>query len=401
MKPAELTAVSFATYPAAGRAFAVEHLSFLRRLPLAVCPSFLRQIQTFDTSFPAEQRSLACQCEALGALPEDRYARLTAALVSLQLPMPMQATDWVQNPAAFITEMTALLWSSGQMNQFRAGIDALFAAIPARADETPRLVFAVLGKGAQVVPEKTLRKLRRQGVLLTALKTDSAFADMRQAMLSHATAVPEPYAHWYVDGGSLFPQVLQDLPHATSLSYEQLGGLRERVLERMQALIASGNGGAEGMRTQLTGTSAQEAGAGSLTSDPVLQRFYTELFTESSGPQIFSTSFVQWTGRELARRAQPRTLLLRYTPRAEHRDMNEMFAAKGEASLDPQGSFRDAEMGAYYNWIEMNRITAPGRLTFVAWVEDQALAVVVGASAPSDTVCSTPMTLAQALDNFG
>jgi hypothetical protein len=63
-----------------------------------------------------------------------------------------------------------------------------------------------------------------------------------------------------------------------------------------------------------------------IVSDRVLQRFYTELFTLSSGPQIFSTSFTQWAGRELMRRAQPRTVLLRYAPRQRHRAFNEMVA---------------------------------------------------------------------------
>jgi hypothetical protein len=94
-------------------------------------------------------------------------------------------------------------------------------------------------------------------------------------------------------------------------------------------------------------------------------------------------------------------MLLRYTPRQSHRDLNEMFAATETPSFDPQGSFRDAEMGAYYNWIEMHRITAPGKLTFVAWVEGRPLAVIVGAGSPAGTVCSTPMSIAQAVENFG
>ena len=45
MTPAELSGESFARYPSAGRAFAVQHLALLRKLPAAVCPSFLREMQ--------------------------------------------------------------------------------------------------------------------------------------------------------------------------------------------------------------------------------------------------------------------------------------------------------------------------------------------------------------------
>jgi hypothetical protein len=58
-------------------------------------------------------------------------------------------------------------------------------------------------------------------------------------------------------------------------------------------------------------------------------------------------------------------------------------------------------MGVYYNWIEMNRVSAPGKLTFAAWVEGHPFAVIISSNAPAKTVCSTPLTLQQALKNFG
>jgi len=61
----------------------------------------------------------------------------------------------------------------------------------------------------------------------------------------------------------------------------------------------------------------------------------------------------------------------------------------------------DAEMGAYYNWIEMNRIIALGKLTFAVWVEYHPFAVIISPNAPSQTVCSTPLTLQETLKNFG
>ncbi len=400
MKPAQLTQASFAAYPAAARKFAFEHLTLLQRLPLAVCPSFLQQISNLDTSFPAERDFLTWQCTSLEALPPEHFSTLVAPLAALSLSAPLEAMDWVQTPAAFITELAAWLWSSNQINQFRTGTGALFAAIPAREDPAPRLVVVVLGKDAKVANDKALRKLARNGVLLNNLQPGSAFADIHTALASHAAKTTGPYTNWYVDGDGASPEAAS-LPNTTVFSYAQLARLRERVLNRMQGALTGTEGAAEQMRTRLAGTSQQQIGAADITPDPVLQRFYTELFTESSGPQIFSTSFVQWAGRELARRARPHTLLLRYTPRQSHRDMNEMFASTTISSLDPQGSFRDAEMGAYYNWIEMSRIAEPGKLTFLAWVEDRPLAVILSSNAAAGTVCRDPLTVTKALEGFG
>ena len=400
MTPAELSAASFIQYSAVGQAFAAEHLALLQRVPLAVCPSFLQQILKLDTSFPAERASLRSQCEGLERLSPARFNALVSPLAGLRLPRELEAMDWVKAPAAFVTALTASLWSSGQVNQFRAATTAFLSSVPVEEDSVHRLVFVVLGNKARVDGTQALRKLARNGVMLNALRFDRAWDEMRTAITAREKAGSKQYASWYVEGGSPHPALAQGLQKTIAVSYAGLAPLRERVLGRMKGMVAKGSG-AEQMRTELTGTTLGEAGAAEITDDPVLQRFYTELLTESSGPQIFSTSFVQWTGRELARRVKPETLLLRYTSRQKYREVDELFAETKPSEMDAQGAYRDAEMGAYYNWLEMRRISAPGKLTFVVWVEDRPLAVVLGANAPEGSICSTAMSLTEAISNFG
>lgn len=100
------------------------------------------------------------------------------------------------------------------------------------------------------------------------------------------------------------------------------------------------------------------------------------------------------------RRAQPRTLLLRYAPRQIYQAFNELLRQVAPQSSDPEGSLRDAEMGAYYTWIEMNRITAPGNGSYFAWLEGTSTAVVIGSDAPAGTQCATPLNLEQVLKTF-
>lgn len=400
MKPEDLRAESFERYGPTARAFAVEHLALLRRLPMSVVPSFLEQIQQLDTSFPAERASLRWQCDSLAGLPAARLAELTAPFRQIHLSMQLEAQDWVAAPASFIASLSAELWSSGQIDRFRAASNALFEAIPEQGAHPARLTVVVFGRDASAEPTATFRKLSRRGVLLTALQSQQMPQQIYDAFRHHAAASAEPYAHWYVDGGEPWKEAWLSIPGAVAVSYPQLDPLRLRTLQTMEQIVESGGAGAEEMRSRLARMGPGELDSRGITGDPVLQRFYTDLFTRSSGPQIFSTTFVQWTGRELARRAQPRTLLLRYAPRQRYQAFDELLRQAQPHSLDPEGSLRDAEIGAYYTWIEMNRITAPGKGTFVAWLEGSSQAVILGNNAPAGTQCSSSLTLDQALRSF-
>jgi len=401
MKPEQLRAEDFSRYPATGRDFAVESLDLLRRLPLAICPSFLQQIQALDTSFPAERASLRRQRDGLAALPAEKFSTLVAPLAHLSIPESLEKSDWVRAPSTFIPELTAWLWSSGQIDTFRSSVQKIFAAIPDPPAAAHRLTLVVLGRDADPGTTPRLQKLRTRGVMLTALDAQQLPDQIFQAFAHHAQATAEPYAHWYVDGGEPWTQNFAGVTGTVSVSYPALDALRRRILARMELMTQTGGAGAEAMRTRLAGTSAQDLDARAVTTDPVLARFYTELFTQSSGPQIFSTSFVQWTGRELARRAQPQTLLLRYAPRQRYQPFNELLRTADPASTDAEGSLRDAEMGAWYTWIEMNRISSPGKETFLAWIEGTSQAVLIGNNAARGTQCDTALRLKDALEAFG
>jgi len=401
MRPDELTAQSFALYPVGAREFAIEHLSLLQHLPLMLCPSFLKQIQQWGTSFPAEQASLRWQCDFLTRMAPEQFADLVAPFEHITMSAQLEASDWVHAPAIFITDLSANLWLSGQINQFRVASLAFFAAIPEVDTHPHRLTIVVVGRDAPTAQDSLFRKLKRRGVALTALDDRDMPGQIRAVFRNHARQSQDPYAHWYVDGGDAWTEEFGNAPQTIRISYPALSALRERTLSKMEHALAGGSSGAEEMRTRLSATTPQDVDAAGITSDPVLQRFYTELFTESSGPQFFSTSFVQWAGRELARRAQPQTLLLRYAPRQAYRTFDQLTLAPQADRLDPEGSLRDADMGAWYAWIEMNRITRRGKGTFFAWLEGSRRGVLIGNAAPAGTVCDTSLTLDRAVADFG
>jgi hypothetical protein len=134
------------------------------------------------------------------------------------------------------------------------------------------------------------------------------------------------------------------------------------------------------------------------SGDAVLARFQLKVLTEGSGTQIFSSTFAQWTAREALRRAQPLTLLVRFAPRQRQRPMNELLSANGGAAeLDPIGSLIDADMGAYYNWINQQRLPAADNSAFLVWFEGQKQAVVIGPTVPRGTESSAPVNITQLL----
>jgi len=135
------------------------------------------------------------------------------------------------------------------------------------------------------------------------------------------------------------------------------------------------------------------------SGDPVLDRFKVKLLTEGSGTQIFSTSFAQWAAREALRRAQPVTLLVRFAPRQRQKPMSELLSPSLEApELDPVGSLMDADMAAYYNWLNQQRLPGAAQSMFVAWFENHKEAVVISPSLPRGTESGAAATLPQLLE---
>ena len=135
------------------------------------------------------------------------------------------------------------------------------------------------------------------------------------------------------------------------------------------------------------------------TADPVLDRFLVSLLTQGSGTQVFSTTFVQWAAREVWRRAQPVTLLARFVPREREKPMNELLAGpQRKSELDPQGSLIDADMGAYYTWLNQQRLSGADRSSFLVWFEDHAEALAIGRALPRGSVDNKPTPLDALVD---
>src|SRR6185437_13946437 len=166
-------------------------------------------------------------------------------------------------------------------------------------------------------------------------------------------------------------------------------------LRKMHGEIQKPGMGPEALRTllaQILPADLRMAPSG----DAVLNRFQIRLLTEGSGTQIFSTTFAQWAGRETLRRAQPLTLLVRFAPRQRQKPMNELLSANNDQiEFDPMGSLVDADMGAYYNWLNQQRLPGAEQSSFLVWFEDHGEALAIGPSMPRGTESASTADLAQ------
>jgi hypothetical protein len=396
MLPRDLKAESFAAYPPEARALAVSHLDAVRRLPLAFLPSLLRQIIDYDYSFPVERSAIDKELAQLSALSESQRNAWFGAFSAISLSASEEDFDWINLPAQFVEREAAYLWSTHQLDAFRKAATEYGDRLAKEKNVEPaamqRLGIAVVGQGVTTYNDPLFRNLRKHGTWFTQVTTTDGLQAILSTVEQRAKTHPAAYAHWYVDGGAPLPYG----PEITCVSYERLASLRGSLLKKMQAEIGRPGMGPEELRTHLARMTPADLDMEA--ADPVLSRFQLKLFTEGSGTQIYSTTFAQWTAREVLRRAQALTLLVRFAPRQRQRPMNELLAGRqGEPELDPAGSLLDADMGAYYHWINQQRLPGSERSAFVAWFEGHGEAVAIGPTMPRGAESHTPIAMSKLL----
>ncbi len=380
MLPPELKAEHFAQYPPLARALAVKHLEVLQQLPLAFLPLLLREVIGYDWKFPAERSDIDHQLAYLSAMKPEALLRVMAPFAGLRVSAQLQQVDWVNRPAIFSEQWSAELWATRQIDAFRAAsVDYVHQLNAARNSEplpVPRLAIAIIGSGVSTTKQPLFRKLRPHGTYYRNVSAIGGRETLLQAVSSRAKAHPARFAHWYIDG-----QSVAAIPDVACISYQQMHAVRIALVSKMRAVMQPGGGGPEMLRTMLAQTTPEDLGLNGSGDQAVLNRFQISVLTEGSGTQLFSTTFVQWSAREALRRAQPLTVLARFTPRQREDSMRELLAGTQHAPVpDPDGSLVDADMGAYYTWINLQRLPGAEEARFLVWFEDHSEALAIGPS---------------------
>ena len=397
MLPRELKPEQFNSYPPEARKLVTQYIGPLQKLPMSFLPSLLREVIDYDFKFPAERKALEKELANLNSLSAGQLRDWFQGFAQIGISSQLEQFDWIKAPAQFVEQLSAHLWTTHQMDAFRQAAmdyaDRLRAAVPLEPPPVPRLGIAVIGQGVAAHDEPLFRKLRPHGAYFSRVRPENGLKLLLDAVAARAKAHPAAYGHWYIDGG----QEADYDPVLTCVSYHALEPVRATLLRKMRAEIGRPGMGPETLRTFLAQMNPAELGLGKI-EDAVLDRFQVKLLTEGSGTQIFSTTFAQWAARETLRRAQPLTLLVRFAPRQRQRPMNELLSESSDrVELDPLGSLIDADMGAYYNWLNQQRLLGAESSSFLVWFENHSEAVGIGPSMPRGTESSSAANLGELL----
>jgi hypothetical protein len=380
MIPHDLKPEQFSSYPPEARRLAVNNIKTLQQLPLSFLPNLLREVIEYDYKFPIERQEISEEIATLALLSAAQMHEWFRSFRELSLSTSFEQFDWLNQPAQFVEQLSAYLWSTHQMDQFRRAAmeygDRIRATMTPVHPPTSRLGIAIIGQGLTHYDGLLFRDLRQHGTFFSHVNPENGVQDLMRAAAARAQAYPLPYGHWYVEGG----QTMEHSFMLTCVSYQILESARLALLRTMQAELKRQGMGPEELRTNLAALQPADVGLDK-RGDTVLNHFQLKVLTEGSGTQIFSTTFAQWTAREALRRAQPLTLLVRFGPRQRERSMNELLSnTDSHAELDLMGSLIDADMGAYYNWINQQRLPGADQSSFLAWFEGSPQAVAIGPS---------------------
>jgi hypothetical protein len=402
MHPADLTIERFATYPPQARVFIGDNLTTVRRIPLPLLSIFLARIVVFDVSFPAEQNELKRQFHRLKEMTPEAFSKLMEPFGTINVSDDLFAADWVNHPRRFNEQLSAWLWSTHQIDAFREAShkyeDEMANDILGPPPASPRFVIAVIGKGVVQSNYALFRKLRSRGTVFSGVQPAGALDQLFDFVSERAGKYPEPYAHWYIDGGVPHPSI-SNSGNLTTISFEELAPYAFSELNHIKAFVGRASTGshvsAEDVQSYVASLGPQELGLNRKQTIACLGNFESNIFTTGAGTQIFSTTFVQWSAREALRRAQPMTLLTRYAPRQTMAPMSMLLNRDPlTQQKDPHGSLIDADMGAYYTWINQSRLAGADQSRFLAWFEDHDIAVAIGPTLARGTnsTSSIPMT---------
>jgi hypothetical protein len=210
------------------------------------------------------------------------------------------------------------------------------------------------------------------------------------------------YGHWYIDGGEPHPAAA-GIPGLTMMSYNRLASVAKRELALLNQFANRANSrgavGVEAVSSYIAGLTAEDLDLKGTPIDAPLRHFEVNILTQGAGCQIYSTTFVQWASRECLHCAQPLTLFARFATRQANAPMEQLLAR--DPLMQPQdkaGSLIDADMGAYYTWINQSRLAGAEQSRFLVWFEDHQLACAIAPPLPRGKISTASTTMRRVLD---
>src|ERR1043166_9060469 len=120
MLPRDLKPEQFNGYPPQARKLVTGYISALQPLPLSFVPSLLREVIDYDFKFPVERRAVERELASLNSLTAEQIDVWFQPFAKIQLSPQLERFDWIDAPAQFVEQLSSYLWTTHQLDAFRA-----------------------------------------------------------------------------------------------------------------------------------------------------------------------------------------------------------------------------------------------------------------------------------------
>ncbi len=370
-----------------------QHRAVLDRLPSTFWVSNLIEFQKWPGFFEPEKAYFRALLKQLSDLSDSEFQSMFGALEGFEARTGCRGIT-ANDPEELQRRLLDHLQRRGQYPQWRVEIDGIFQKLQPlveqrlySADREPRLVVILYGEGIAIEREKLWRRFREIGTRvpleLPENATPEAFlrglftARLEQASDRTSPTLFEvrqesgnapPLDNWIIEAGDALHALCERTNangrgnFATGLSYDRLRSYRERLTNTIYSKVLSGLRSPLELAAYLKTLQVRPQEGVSLYLDDLVLAFIRDVFLAGAGTLIINNTFVEWGAVQAIKRAQPRLLVARFGVRDKLKPFSSLllFSKPRPADQipilqDPLGSFVDAEMLAYYIWLNAEK----------------------------------------------
>ena len=159
-------------------------------------PGLLREVIDYDYKFPAERLVISRELATLSAPPAAQINDWFRGFSQVSISSKLEQSDWVGQPAVFVEQLSAFLWSTHQLDAFRKAAteygDRMRSAVQAGPPPVHRLGIAIIGQGVASYDAPLFRNLRAHGTYFDRVKPDNGVEILLKTIAERAKAHPAP-----------------------------------------------------------------------------------------------------------------------------------------------------------------------------------------------------------------
>jgi len=342
------------------------------QLPPTFTSFFFQKIREWELLFPAEQGYFERLFGLLDRAPDEAVERLFARLRQIERKMGVNPETW--DPKEFTLDHVDFLNRSPYYSEWRGEIREIFSRIDPMLEEEVqrtgrrRLVMVFSPPELPTGVDRMWTRLREHGKAVPLRVEDPK--DLLPQFLTGAgreKAAPS-LLEWYQRRESKGNWDAWAVESRTSLepfagggavrlSYDALGGHRDRLMAKVRELLSKGTiYGPRELGARLKQINAP-SGSDQIDGSPVLSEFLRAVMLSGNGTLLLNNTFVEWAAVQAARRARPHVTAVSFGIRNKIKPFSSLLMYRDQEKvniiprqMDVLGTYVDLEVFYLYIW---------------------------------------------------